>query len=116
LIWPTFVRRAEQLAIGRYLAEVPAEVQQEFLDEMAANHRRNPVNNPGGYVRRLCERYRAGTFVAEQAHTERTRREQAQRARIATAQPAQPEVRSNPVVARAALAESLAMLRRPRQE
>jgi len=114
LIWPSFVRRAEQQVISGYLENVPLTVQQEFLDEMAVNHRSNSIQNPGGYIRRLSSLYRVGTWHPERAHLERERREKASQTlqpMNSMAQPAAPHDRSNFALARATLD---AILKRPR--
>lgn len=115
LIWPSFVRRAEQGIIATYMQSLPVEVQQEFLDEMAVNHRRHPVHNPGGYVRKLCDQYRSGTWHAERAHIERERRERA--ALLPTGDLRQSAVApvTDAAAARAKLADYKALLSRPRE-
>ena len=106
LIWPPFVRRAEQQVIADYLTpkNAPSIVQQEFLDEMAVNHRSgHPVQNPVGYVRTLYAQFQAGTWLPERAHLERERRERAAQASTPAAQPGPPD-RSNPALARTTMA------------
>lgn len=121
LIWPDFVRQAEQQSIVLYWnrGALDAEARQAMLDEMAVRHRRQPIQNPAGYVRRLIERAQCGEFVPEVAHQEVARRERQQQvqralqeAEAGAAVPAAPVAqRTDPAVARAHLAEALAALR-----
>lgn len=110
LIWPAFVRQAEQQAITLHRNRIglPMAVLQVVLDEMAVRHRAGPIESPAGYARRLMDLAKHGDFVPERAHMEAERRQRAQQ------QVMRPEAeqRTAPAVARAHLAEVLAMLKR----
>lgn len=110
LIWPTFVRQAEQQAITlhRDRTGLPMAALQVILDEMAVLHRARPINSPAGYARTLMNLAKRGDFVPERAHLEAERRQRAQPVKMEQIS----EQRTAPAVARAHLAEALAMLRR----
>lgn len=56
------------------LGYAPDEVRQTLLDEFAARARKQTVENPLGYLRRLVLLAQQGRFVPELAHLEAQRR------------------------------------------
>ncbi|PRX92080.1 hypothetical protein B0G73_13642 [Paraburkholderia sp. BL25I1N1] len=77
LIWPTMLPVNDRALIASHLARVPATDRQMLLDEMAAGHRRQPVQLPVAYIAGLVRRYIGGEFVPTRAHLERAARRRA---------------------------------------
>ena len=66
LIFPQ-LSTAEQALAGIYLAPVPSERRQDLLDELSGRMQQGrssarPIDNPIGYLARLCQSAEAGTF------------------------------------------------------
>ncbi|TCG09196.1 hypothetical protein BZM27_06580 [Paraburkholderia steynii] len=74
LIWPAMLPVDDRALIASHLARVPATDRQMLLDEMAAGHRRQPVQLPVAYIAGLVRRYIGGEFLPTRAHIERAAR------------------------------------------
>ena len=66
LIFPRLSTAERDLA-GIYLAPIPSERRQDLLDELSGRMRQgrgrgHPIDNPIGYLARLCQSAQAGTF------------------------------------------------------
>lgn|GEM_PF-806966 len=74
LLWPDVLAPESRQGAMTILSYAPDEVRQTLLDEFAARARKQTVENPLGYLRRLVLLAQQGRFVPELAHLEAQRR------------------------------------------
>ena len=74
LLWPDVLAPDSRQGAMTILGYAPDEVRQTLLDEFAARARKQTVENPLGYLRRLVLLAQQGRFVPELAHLEAQRR------------------------------------------
>jgi hypothetical protein len=98
--------------LERSYADVPGDVMQEFLDEMAGNQRTRTIHNPIGYVRRCHKLWTEGQWRPEVAEHERQRREREQTLSVKAAAIAAPTTPADPAVREAERAKQQAILQR----
>jgi len=74
LLWPDVLPQESRQGAITILGYAPTAVRQTLLDEFGARARRQSVENPLGYLRRLVLLAQQGRFVPELAHLEEQRR------------------------------------------
>ncbi|MBF3851464.1 hypothetical protein ISF79_01340 [Burkholderia pseudomallei] len=112
LVWPAMVVENDRSLIASHLARIPAADRQTLLDEMAAGHRRQPVQLPVAYIAGLVRRYLAGDFIATRAHLERAARKRAmQREGANAASPSAHDASDLPASSRETACRHLAAIR-----